>query len=99
MATSRRVTEAGTPLAVTPPSMPATLAAPPAAGGTRAPLAALQSFAPRSTIKRPGNPVNAGMPPYEPEERPVTETAHGHRIGWIGVGRMGRPLVTRLLDA
>lgn len=24
---------------------------------------------------------------------------NGHRIGWIGVGRMGRPLVTRLLEA
>ena len=24
---------------------------------------------------------------------------NGHRIGWVGVGRMGRPLVTRLLEA
>ncbi len=29
----------------------------------------------------------------------MPETTHGHRIGWIGVGRMGRPLVTRLLEA
>ena len=29
----------------------------------------------------------------------MTQTTHGHRIGWIGVGRMGRPLVTRLLQA
>ncbi len=29
----------------------------------------------------------------------MPETTHGHRIGWIGVGRMGRPLVTRLLRA
>lgn len=29
----------------------------------------------------------------------MPETTHGHRIGWIGVGRMGRPLVTRLLQA
>jgi 3-hydroxyisobutyrate dehydrogenase-like beta-hydroxyacid dehydrogenase len=29
----------------------------------------------------------------------VPETTQGHRIGWIGVGRMGRPLVTRLLQA
>lgn len=29
----------------------------------------------------------------------MPDTTHGHRIGWIGVGRMGRPLVTRLLHA
>ncbi|MGH2910384.1 MAG: NAD(P)-dependent oxidoreductase, partial [Solirubrobacteraceae bacterium] len=29
----------------------------------------------------------------------MPETTHGHRIGWIGAGRMGRPLVTRLLRA
>ncbi len=29
----------------------------------------------------------------------MREIPHGHRIGWIGVGRMGRPLVTRLLQA
>jgi 3-hydroxyisobutyrate dehydrogenase len=29
----------------------------------------------------------------------VADNNNGHRIGWIGVGRMGRPLVTRLLEA
>ena len=29
----------------------------------------------------------------------MPETTYGHRIGWIGAGRMGRPLVTRLLRA
>lgn len=29
----------------------------------------------------------------------MPETTHGHRIGWIGVGRLGGPLVTRLLRA
>lgn len=29
----------------------------------------------------------------------MPEMTHEHRIGWIGVGRMGRPLVTRLLQA
>jgi len=29
----------------------------------------------------------------------VESTPRAHRIGWIGVGNMGRPLVTRLLEA
>lgn len=29
----------------------------------------------------------------------MSQTTHGHRIGWIGAGRMGRPLITRLLQA
>jgi 3-hydroxyisobutyrate dehydrogenase-like beta-hydroxyacid dehydrogenase len=29
----------------------------------------------------------------------VAQNSIGHRIGWIGVGRMGRPLATRLLEA
>jgi len=29
----------------------------------------------------------------------VESTTRAHRIGWIGVGNMGRPLVTRLLEA
>ena len=29
----------------------------------------------------------------------MADNENGHRIGWIGVGRMGLPLVTRLLDA
>jgi 3-hydroxyisobutyrate dehydrogenase-like beta-hydroxyacid dehydrogenase len=29
----------------------------------------------------------------------VADNNNGHRIGWIGVGRMGLPLVTRLLEA
>ena len=32
-------------------------------------------------------------------EGDVADTNNGHRIGWIGVGRMGLPLVTRLLQA
>ena len=29
----------------------------------------------------------------------MADNENGHRIGWIGVGRMGLPLVTRLLEA
>ncbi len=32
-------------------------------------------------------------------EEDVPNNTLGHRIGWIGVGRMGLPLVTRLLEA
>jgi 3-hydroxyisobutyrate dehydrogenase len=32
-------------------------------------------------------------------EEDVADNNNGHRIGWIGAGRMGRPLVTRLLEA
>ena len=42
---------------------------------------------------------NPGAAVCDPEEEDVANNNTGHRIGWIGVGRMGLPLVTRLLEA